>query len=218
MFTFSKHKEHTNTRQRMDTKRPPPCPASSGEAEKNLWRATWLAYLHCFLRRNDCTLADVPAPVCPLPRLNAQASLDLGPENDYDAVTFTERLMDDAAADIHKLDDELAAIKAENALLKAENVLLVTQIDKECDITDALIASLVDECAREGGLTEVGDEYTFYIPLKDNLELAEMIVEKGQGGMTDFFPQGRFSYTRLTFDDGTELEDQYIKLKLEHLD
>ena len=128
--------------------------------------------------------------------------------------------MDDAAADIHKLDDELAAIKAENALLKAENAELEGDkelLDKECDITDALLSSLVEECARQGGLTEVGDEHTFYIPLKDNLELAEMIVEKGQE-ITPAFPQGRFSYTRLTFDDGTELEDQYIKVKLEHLD
>ena len=174
-----------------------------------------------FCTCNDCTLADVPAPVCPLPRLNAQASLDLGPENDFDAVTFTERLMDDAAADIHKLDDELAAIKAENALLMEEKSVLKAENDllwKEHDITDALLSSLVEECAHQGGLTEVGDEYTFYIPHKDNLELAEMIVEKGQETATDFFPQGRFSYTRLTFDDGTELEDQYIKVKLEHLD
>ena len=159
-----------------------------------------------------------------LPRLNARSSLNIHDRSasDTDIATFTERLMDDAAADIHKLDDEVAAIKAENALLKEEKSVLKAENNllwKEHDITDALISSLVEECAQfQGGLTEIGDAYTFYIPHKDNLELAEMIVEKGQETATDFFPQGRFSYTRLTFDDGTELEDQYVKVKLEHLD
>ena len=69
-----------------------------------------------------------------LPRLNARSALNIHDRSasDTDIATFTERLMDDAAADIHKLDDEVASLKAENALLKLT-------IEKDNDITDAFI-------------------------------------------------------------------------------
>ena len=126
-----------------------------------------------------------------LPRLNARSSLNIHDRSasDTDIATFTERLMDDAAADIHKLDDEVASLKAENALLK----LTIQQESYNTILFASTLSDILSEVS--AGWGNDYHEITFYIPLMDNIRIAKMIgVEhaKENGAI----PEGRYSYTR----------------------
>ena len=154
-----------------------------------------------------------------LPRLNAHSSLDIPDHSasDSDIATFTERLMDDAAADIHKLDDEVASLKAENALLK----LTIQQESYNTILFVSTLADILSDVSEGWG----GPNYnwiTFYIPLMDNIRIAKMIVE--QGLENGEIPPARYSYTRYsnTYNGQPIIpapDGPYVKIKLEeHLD
>ena len=153
-----------------------------------------------------------------LPRLNARSSLNIHVRtaSDTDIATFTERLMDDAAADIHKLDDEVASLKAENALLKLT-------IQQESYNTSLFVSTLSDILSHDtDGWSHDYHERTFYIPHMDNIRIAKMIVE--QGLENGEIPPARYSYTRYsnTYNGQPIIpasDGPYVKIKLEeHLD
>ena len=168
-----------------------------------------------------------------LPRLNARSSLNIHDRSasDTDIATFTERLMDDAAADIHKLDDEVSSLKAENALLKLT-------IEHESYNTSACVSALSDILSHDtDGWSHDYHERTFYIPHMDNIPIAKMIEE--QGKENGAIPEGRYSYTRHEWIDTQDVNISesewdptlnggkgmyvgewapYVKIKLEHFD
>ena len=105
---------------------------------------------------------------------------------DIDIVTFTERLMDDAASDIHQLIDEVTTIK-KTLKLKEHHL-------EQASETVALLIKTFTGEMDNGGLCDfvnVGDEYTLSIPSE---VLVKTIVECGiKAGV---FAKGRYSYTR----------------------
>ena len=104
-----------------------------------------------------------------------------------DMVTFTERLMDDAASDVHRLIDDVDKLE-EKVTVRDHH------LEQLFDTISQLIKSLFGEMSTNGcEFDDVGDDYTLNIPSEGGVGLAKSIMKCGiKSGV---FAKGRYAYT-----------------------
>ena len=103
-----------------------------------------------------------------------------------DMVTFTERLMEDAASDVHRLIDDVDKLE-EKVTVRDHKIELLF------DTIAQLIKTLFGEMVTNGcEFVDVGDDYTLQIP-SGGVRLAKSIMKCGiKSGV---FAKARYAYT-----------------------
>ena len=116
-----------------------------------------------------------------------------------DMVTFTERLMEDAASDVHRLIDDVDKLE-EKVTVRDHH------LEQLFDTIAQLMKTLFGEMVTNGGsincFDDVGDDYTLMTPPEGGVRLAKSIMKCGiKSGV---FAKGRYAYT--ICEDGVHIK------------
>ena len=140
--------------------------------------------------------------------------------DELDLQVFMDRVMDDAASDIHQLIDKNVALLDEVSSLEKGVKLRKYHLDQLFYTISHLIKILFGEMVNGGcEFDGVSDNYTLVIPSEGGVRLAKSIVKCGiKCGM---FAKGQYSYARC--DDPTSCVAhpatcECVHIKLEELE